>query len=47
MKKILGKWNDATDFDRKVAKGAAIGSAICAVIFVAACANGAKKRGAK
>lgn len=44
MKKL---WNNATDFDRKVAKGAAIGAAVCAVIFVASCVNGAKKRGGK
>lgn len=41
------RWNEATDFDRKVAKGAAIGSAICAVIFVASCISASKKRGAK
>ena len=47
MKKL---WNNATDFDRKVAKGAAIGAAVCTVMFVVSCAkcmNNAKKRGAK
>lgn len=47
MKKIMNKWNEATEFDKKVAKGAAVGAAVCAVIFVASCVNASKKRGGK